>query len=128
MTEILGLRHTEAGLRQPHLGWVWGAYKTQQPNLLSLQKLKSDLQLLWCLINRKKGVFRDPQAWAPVTASVRSGSAYNRPLRCHKAGLKIVSDVPKNGSENAQMLPKSGLRFSVSDLSRSVNADPGVWV
>ena len=125
MTEKLGLRHTETGLRQPHLGWVWGAYKTQQPNLLSLQKLKSDLQLLWCLINRKKACSGTRRlAWAPAKCSTRSGSAYNRPLRCHKAGLKIVSDVPKNGSENAQMLPKSGLRFSVSDLSRSVNAGP----
>ena len=38
---------------------------------------------------------------------------------------KLVSDLAKNRSENSPTRLKTGRRFSVSDLSPTVNAQPG---
>ena len=38
---------------------------------------------------------------------------------------KLVSDLAKNRSENSPSRPKTGRRFSVSDLSPTVNAKAG---
>ena len=39
---------------------------------------------------------------------------------------KLVSDLAKNRSEISPTRPKTGRRFSVSDLPRTVNVQPGM--
>ena len=40
---------------------------------------------------------------------------------------KLVSDLAKNRSENSPTRLKTGRRFSFSDLSPTINAQPAVW-